>query len=60
MFRHSKQAAEAKAKLDALGKSQAVIEFELDGTIITANENFLSAGSARDRRQAPPHVCGSG
>jgi methyl-accepting chemotaxis protein len=43
MFRHSKQAAEAKAKLDALGKSQAVIEFELDGTIITANEIFLSA-----------------
>ena len=62
MFRHSKQAAEAKAKLDALGKSQAVIEFELDGTIITANENFLSAvGYAlRDRRQAPPDFCGSG
>jgi len=29
--------------LDALGKVQAIIEFELDGTIITANENFLSA-----------------
>ena len=43
MFRRSTQAAEAKAKLAALGKSQAVIEFELDGTIITANENFLSA-----------------
>jgi hypothetical protein len=40
MFRHSKQAAEAKAKLDTLGKSQAVIEFELDGTIITTNENL--------------------
>jgi methyl-accepting chemotaxis protein len=29
------------AKLDALNRSQAVIEFSLDGTIIAANENFL-------------------
>ena len=29
--------------LDALSKSQAVIEFNMDGTIITANENFLGA-----------------
>jgi methyl-accepting chemotaxis protein len=36
-------AAEALAKLAALDKVQAIIEFELDGTIITANENFLSA-----------------
>lgn len=34
---------EMAATLDALGKSQAVIEFETDGTIITANENFLGA-----------------
>jgi methyl-accepting chemotaxis protein len=34
-------AREMQAKLDALGKSQAVIEFNMDGTIITANENFL-------------------
>ena len=34
---------EYKAKLQALELSQAVIEFELDGTIITANENFLNA-----------------
>ena len=27
----------------AIGKSQAVIEFELDGTIIKANDNFLNA-----------------
>jgi methyl-accepting chemotaxis protein len=27
--------------LAALSKSQAVIEFELDGTVITANDNFL-------------------
>ena len=28
--------------LDALSKSQAVIEFNMDGTVITANENFLN------------------
>ncbi len=35
--------SEHKAKLDAISHSQAIIEFELDGTIITANENFLNA-----------------
>ena len=34
--------AEFQGKVEAIGKSQAVIEFNLDGTIITANENFLS------------------
>ncbi len=34
--------ADIKAQLDAVNKSQAVIEFEMDGTIITANENFLT------------------
>jgi methyl-accepting chemotaxis protein len=34
---------EMKAKLDALNRVQAVIEFNLDGTIITANDNFLGA-----------------
>jgi methyl-accepting chemotaxis protein len=41
----SKQKAEyadLRGKVDAIGRSQAVIEFNLDGTIITANENFLS------------------
>lgn len=28
--------------VDAINRSQAVIEFEMDGTIITANENFLN------------------
>lgn len=32
-----------KAKLAALDKSQATIEFKLDGTILTANKNFLKA-----------------
>jgi methyl-accepting chemotaxis protein len=32
-----------RAKVDAIMRSQAVIEFRLDGTIIGANEHFLSA-----------------
>jgi methyl-accepting chemotaxis protein len=32
---------ELHARLDALNRSQAIIEFNLDGTVITANENFL-------------------
>lgn len=31
----------AEAILEGIGRSQALIEFTLDGTIITANENFL-------------------
>jgi len=34
--------ADLNGKVDAISRSQAVIEFELDGTIITANDNFLS------------------
>ncbi len=34
--------AEQDGKIDAIGRAQAVIEFELDGTILTANENFLA------------------
>lgn len=33
--------SEANAKLAAIGRAMAVIEFNLDGTIITANANFL-------------------
>ena len=29
------------AKMEAIGRTQAVIEFKLDGTIVDANENFL-------------------
>jgi methyl-accepting chemotaxis protein len=39
----SSRTAELEAKLAALDKSQAVIEFNMDGTIITANGNFLAA-----------------
>lgn len=37
------QTNDAQAQLEAISKSQAVIEFTLDGTIITANANFLNA-----------------
>ena len=37
------RAADYEGQIDAIGKSQAVISFELDGTIIDANDNFLNA-----------------
>jgi len=37
-----KEAREQLGRIDALDKVQAVIEFNLDGTIITANDNFLN------------------
>ena len=35
------QNADFEGQLQAVGKSQAVIEFTMDGTILKANENFL-------------------
>ena len=32
---------EDAGKIAAIGRAQAMIEFNLDGTIITANDNFL-------------------
>ena len=45
MFNRQRKAIvqSALAQATAISKSQAVIEFNLDGTIITANQNFLSA-----------------
>ena len=34
---------EDAGKIDAILRAQAVIEFKMDGTILTANENFLKA-----------------
>jgi methyl-accepting chemotaxis protein len=34
---------EAEAKIAAINRSMAVIEFDLDGNVLTANENFLKA-----------------
>ncbi|MGK5028601.1 methyl-accepting chemotaxis protein [Janthinobacterium sp. MDT1-19] len=35
--------ADYEGKIDAISKAQAVIEFRLDGTIIRANDNFLTS-----------------
>jgi len=35
--------ADSAGQLDAIAKSQAVIEFDMDGIVIDANENFLDA-----------------
>ncbi len=46
----------ALAQAAAISRSQAVIEFNLDGTIITANENFLSTiGYALDEIKGKHH-----
>ena len=37
------QNIEFAAQAEAIGRAQAVIEFNLDGTIVTANDNFLKA-----------------
>lgn len=34
--------SELEAMLAALGKSQAIIEFDINGTVLNANENFLA------------------
>jgi methyl-accepting chemotaxis protein len=42
-WRNSTATRNALAQAAAISESQAVIEFNMDGTIITANENFLKA-----------------
>ena len=39
--RETRQAAETRGKLDAIGLSQAVIEFDLRGNVLHANSHFL-------------------
>jgi methyl-accepting chemotaxis protein len=43
VFQFLKNSSADKALADALSRSQAVIEFGMDGTILTANDNFLKA-----------------
>ncbi|MBR0690872.1 PAS domain-containing methyl-accepting chemotaxis protein [Bradyrhizobium manausense] len=51
-----KSHGDAQARLDAIGRSQAMIEFNLDGTIVTANKNFLDAlGYRLDEIQGKHH-----
>ena len=53
---HRNLNAEFEAKLEAVSKSQAIIEFALDGTILTANKNFLAAtGYELDEIQGQHH-----
>jgi len=50
------QNADYEGQIAAIGKSQAVIEFKMDGTIITANDNFLKTlGYALDEIQGKHH-----
>ncbi|MBL8992483.1 MAG: PAS domain-containing protein, partial [Spirochaetia bacterium] len=37
----NKEVEELKAQVEAISRSQGTIEFEMDGTVITANDNFL-------------------
>ncbi|WP_336492349.1 methyl-accepting chemotaxis protein [Methylobacterium nigriterrae] len=47
---------DTSAKLEALDRSQALIEFRLDGTILTANSNFLdTVGYGLDEIQGKHH-----
>ena len=51
-----RQSADFQGQIDAIGKSQAVIEFNLDGTILTANENFLKTlGYSLDEIKSKHH-----
>src|SRR5216110_617848 len=48
--------ADTQGQIEAIGKSQAVIHFNLDGTIITANDNFLQTlGYRLDEIQGRHH-----
>ncbi len=45
-----------RGQIQAINKAQAVIEFDLDGTVLTANENFLSVmGYQLDEVQGRHH-----
>lgn len=48
--------ADYAGQVEAIGKSQAVIEFQLDGTIVSANHNFLATlGYSLDEIQGRHH-----
>jgi methyl-accepting chemotaxis protein len=40
---HKLKSANSDGQIEAIEKSQAVIEFRMDGTIVSANQNFLDA-----------------
>ncbi|MCP3370315.1 methyl-accepting chemotaxis protein [Bradyrhizobium cajani] len=48
---------DADAQLAAIGRSQAMIEFAMDGTVLTANQNFLKAlGYSLDEIKGKKHA----
>ena len=50
---------DCKSVMDALSRSQAIIQFDLTGKILTANENFCAALGyelKENRRQASQHL----
>ncbi|MCK1649944.1 PAS domain-containing methyl-accepting chemotaxis protein [Bradyrhizobium sp. 149] len=48
---------DADVQLAAIGRSQAMIEFAMDGTILTANQNFLNAlGYSLDEIKGKKHA----
>ena len=52
----TQELAELRAQIVAIGKTQAVIEFDLDGNVLTANANFLDAlGYRLDEIQGRHH-----
>jgi methyl-accepting chemotaxis protein len=56
MFQFQKNAIDENSLVAAISRSQAVIEFEMDGTVITANENFLKTlGYALDEIRGKSH-----
>ena len=51
------RAADQESQLQALGKSLAVIEFDLDGTVLEANDNFTRAmGYSLDEIRGRKHA----
>ncbi len=53
---HKIRTIDYESQLQAISRSQAVIQFKLDGTILTANENFLNAvGYSLDEIQGKHH-----
>jgi methyl-accepting chemotaxis protein len=50
-----RQAADHQAQIDAISRAQAVIAFNLDGTIIEANDNFLATVGYRPDEIAGKH-----
>src|SRR6516165_4618484 len=56
MFGRKLSGGDAQAQLAAINRSRAVIEFNMDGTIISANQNFLDAlGYRLDEIQSKHH-----